>query len=276
MKNPTYRNSYIISALFFAVLFMLCMILFYFVSYEGAGFISNSMWLLSLIFAGVILAVTSVRCAVFGKMKNPEKFDPPRNAMYYFKRAGYIVLMVFLMSLAASLVGRVVTTLFGGIFYRIDNTFFSEFLLKLPIFALYLSFVYKMLVRFGFMDSQRKIFNPNLVTLAFITAFILLLPGLVFANYFYAPALATDGSMNVQTILSPCNGTYITEFDGLGVFRYLNENFTVSNAVLIGFTVVLTFALQSVFFMFAYYRGKKIFIKQHIRQLDEYAMDENI
>jgi len=276
MKNTTYRNSYIIAALFFALLFALCMFLFYFVSYEGSGFIINLMRMLSFIFAGVVLTVTAVRCAVTGKIKNPDKFDPPRNTAYYLKRVGSIVLMIFLMSLAASLVGMVIATFFGGIFYRVNNTFFSEFLLKLPIFALYLSFVYKMLVRFGFMDSQRKVFNPNLKTLSFIIAFILLMPSLVCSNYFYAPALATDGSMNVQTILSPCYGTYITEFDGLGVFRYINEDFAVSNAVLIGTTVLLTFIIQLFFFRFAYYRGKKIFIKQHIRQVDEYAMDENL
>jgi len=275
-KLTTYRNPYILAALFFVILFALCMVLFYFVSYEGAGAIINIIRLFSFLCAGAALVATAVRCAASNKINNPEKSDPPRNAPYYIKRIGYIVLMVFLMSLAASLVGMVVATFFGGIFYKVGDTFLSEFLLKLPIFALYLSFVYKMLVRFGFMDSQRKIFNQNLVTLAVITAFILLLPGLVYSNYFYAPALATDGMMNVQTIISPCSGTYITEFDGLGVFRYANENFGAGNAVLIGVTVILTFAVQLFFFRFAYSRGKKIFIKQHIRKLDEYAMDENI
>ena len=274
--NPVYRGLYITAAVFFAVLYALCMALFYSVTYEAAGVIMNFMRALSFVFAGVVVILVSVRCAAINKIKSPEGFDPPRDAMYYIKRVCYITLMIFLMSLAASMVGMVVATLFGGIFYRIENTFFSEFLLKLPVFILYLSFVYKMLVRFGFMDSQRKIYNLNLRTLAFIIAFILLLPGLIHANYFYAPALATDGTMNVQTIISPCAGTYITEFDGLGVFRYENEDFGTVNMILIGLTSLLTFAVQLFFFRFAYDRGKKIFIKQHIRQLDEYKTDENI
>jgi len=185
---------------------------------------------------------------------------------------GFFTLMIVLMSLAASLVGMVFCAFIGGIFYNIDHAFFSEFLLKLPFFALYISLVYKMLVRFGFMDSQRKIFNPNFKMISFIISFIIMLPGLVHDNFFYSATL-NDGTINVQTFLSPGTGVYTIESDG---FILVNENFGALNIILIALTILLTFAIQAFIFRFAYNRGKQIFIKEHIREVNEYEMDENI
>ena len=274
VKLATYRRSYIVAGVLFAIIFILSMTLFGLVTYEASGIIANLISTAAFFSALIIAGITSVRCSMANRIKNPgDIFIPKRDAAYYFfKRIGFFSLMIVLMSLAASMVGWAATSLIGGIFFRIEHAFLSEFLLKLPVFILYLSLVYKMLVRFGFMDSQRKIFNPNIKMIAFMIAFIIMIPGLVSANYFYVPAL-NGGLANVQTVLSPCSGTYIIEYDG---YITMNENFWAGDAILIGATVLLTFLIQALFFRFAYNRGKKIFIKQHIREVDEYSMDENI
>ena len=252
VKLATYRVAYIVAGVLSAIVFLLSMTLLGLVTFEASGIIGNLMQIISVISALIIAGIVSVRCATANRIKNPDVFVPKRDTVFYFKRLAFISVMIVLMSIAASMVGWAATALIGGIFFRIEHAFLSEFLLKLPVFILYLSFVYKMLVRFGFMDCQKKIFNPNFKMLAFIVAFILMIPGLVGANYFYEPAL-NGGFMNVQTVLSPSFGTYTIEFEG---YITENENFRAGNAVLIGATVLLTFLIQAVVFRFAYNRGK--------------------
>ena len=274
MKNKTnsvYRSSYIITMVLFAIILLLCSGLFYSVTYQVSSMVLNFMRVTAYIAALVCAAALCFKCAKVHKAKNPDIFTPPRDSVYYFKRMGFFVLMIVLMNLAASMVGMVVATFIGGIFYAIENPFLSEFLLKLPVFVLYLSFVYKMLVRFGFMDSQRKIFNFNFKLITVMISCIIMLPGLVYDNYFYR-RIFDGGSLNAQAVLSPNIGIYIIENDG---FFYINENFTAFNIISIALTVIAAFAVQIAVFSFAYNRGKQIFIKQHLREID-YQMDENI
>jgi len=271
VKLSIYRSAYIVTGVLFVIVFAICMVIFNFVSYQASGIVLNTTRIIAYISALIAAVILCGRCSTANKIKNPDIFTPPRDMFYYIKRLGFITLMIVLMNLAASLVGTVVTVFFGGIFYRIDDSFFSGFVLKLPVFILYLALVYKMLVRYGFMDSQRKIFNPHFKMLTYLISFIIMLPGLVYDNYFFVSAL-NGGYLNAQAFLSPNIGVYNVEFDG---FIEMNESFGASNVILIALTILVTFAIQAVFFRFAYNRGKKIFIKEHIREID-YDMDENI
>ena len=170
MKNnnsvnlETYSNSYIVAGVLFGIIFALCMTLFNFVTYAASGIISNVMNIVSVVAAFMVAVITAVRCARASKSKYPDAFTPPRDTAFYFKRIAFITIMIIIMSLAASLLGAIVVGVFwGGIVSKTGNAFFSEFLLKLPVFIIYITFVYKMLVRFGFMDSRKKIFNPNFI-----------------------------------------------------------------------------------------------------------------
>ena len=273
VKISTYLSSYIVAGVLFGIIFALSMTLFNFVAYQSSSIIMNLVFTAALISAFIITGITAVRCAKANKIKNPDIFTPPRDTVFYFKRIAFFVIMIVLMSLAVSLIGMFVNALWLGIVKKITaHAFFSEFLLKLPMFIVYLVFIYKMLVRYGFMDSQRKIFNPDLKIITFIIAFIIMLPGLAHSNFFYVSSL-NDGMINVQTVLSPSVGTYTIESDGYVV---PNENFGAFNVIMIAVTVLVTFAVQACVFAFAYKRGKKIFMKQHIRETDEYEMNENI
>ena len=274
VKLAAYLNSYITAGVLFGIIYILSMILFGLVTEQASGvmlyFISGAAYISAFIIAGI----TAVRCAKANKIKNPDIFTSPRDTAYYFKRVAFIAIMIILMNLAASLVGMFANAILASVFLRIENIFLREFFIKLPVFILYIIFVYKMLVRYGFMDSQRKIFNKNIKTLAFIIALLVLLPSLVYDNYFYSPTFSNESLavVNVQTILSPAEGSYIFEYDGM----IENENFGVLNIILIGLSVLATFIIQIFIFRFAYNKGKKIFIKQHIREVGEYETDENI
>lgn len=295
VKNPTYTMAYIVAAVLFILVFAACMVLFNLVTYEASGIILNLMQGIAIAVALAVAFILCTRCAKEHAVKNlgipskteekPDFFDPdrdkgkktdiyfkPRDTFYYFKRLGFFVLMIFLMNIAASLVGMCAVALFGGFLLRIEGVFFRELAVKLPAFVLYLALVYKMLVRYGFMDSQKKIFNTNFKLFSFLISSLVMMPGAVCDSFFCVSA-ADALIVNIHTVLSPNVGVYIVEDDG---FMTINENFGAGNVVMICLTVLLIFAIQICFFDFAYKRGKKIFIKEHIRQLDEYEMDENI
>jgi hypothetical protein len=186
---------------------------------------------------------------------------------------GFIVVMTAFMSLGASFIGTIVNGFLGGLLNNIvKNQFLRGFLIKFPMFILYLSFIYKMFIRYGFMDSQRKIFNQSFKVLTVIVSLIIMIPNAVYDSMFYTSTLDAL-IVNVQSFLSPNVDKLIVEYDG---YSYLNENFTTINIILVLLTVLLTFIIQSCVALFAYKRGKQIFIKEHIRKTDEYETDENI
>jgi len=270
MNGKTYGNSYFVTGLLFCIIFFLSLILFSLIAFPSSGIIRDITRAAAVIFAFICAAVLCNRCSISNKLRNPDMFTPRRDTVYYFKRMGFFVLMLILMSIGSSLIGMCAVALFGGVLVRIENLYLREFMLKLPIFILYLSLGYKMLVRYGFMDSQRKIFNINFKMLTFIISSMIMLPDALHNSFFYIPVINAP-LVNAHTVLSSNNGSYIFDDD---IF-ILSENFTVFNIIFIAFMVLLAFAIQLAVFGFAYLRGRQIFIKQHIREID-YDMDENI
>jgi len=298
IKNPTYTMAYIATAVLFALLFAACVILFNSVTYQASGVMQNITFGIAVAAALVSALILCTRCAKAHAAKNLgvpstpsttegklDFFDPdrekdkkkdiyfkPRDTFYYLGRLGFFVLMIFLMNLAASLVGMCAVALFGGALVRVENAFLRELVVKLPTFVLYLALVYKMLVRYGFMDSQKKIFNLNFKLITFIISLMVMTPAAVCDSFFSIPA-ANALVVNIQTVISPNIGVYIVEDDG---FMVLNENFGAGNVAAICFALLFTFSVQLCLFCFAYSRGKKIFVKEHIRKIGEYEMDENL
>ena len=295
VKNPTYIMAYIVAAVLYISVFALCVVLFGLVTYQASGVILNLTHMIALVAALAIAFILCTRCAKEHKIKNLgipvstndklDFFDPdqtrnkktdiyfkPRDTFYYLGRLSFFVLMIVLMNIAACLVAMCAVALLGGVLLRMENAFFREFVVKAPAFVLYLSLVYKMLVRYGFIDSQKKIFNANFKMITFITTSMIMIPTAVCDSFFCIPAVQAL-IVNIQTVFNPNIGVYIVEEDG---FMVLNESFGAGNVAMICAIVLFTFLLQICIFRFAYNRGKKIFIKQHIRQVDEYEMDENI
>jgi len=267
VKLSTYRNSYIVTGIFFALAILLCSV--------ANNFISDMFpvtLVLSYIIAFICAITICIRCAKANKIINPAGFNPPRDTFFYLRRMGFIFAMMVLMSLGVSLAGMFINGIASGFLQRdVESLFLRGFIVKLPLFIVYLVLIYKMFIRYGFMDSERKIFNLNLKMLTVIIALIIMTPNAIYDSMFYTAPTDTL-LINIQTMLSPNIDKFIIEFDG---FSYVNENFTTFNAIMVVVTVLLTFAIQAGVAWFAYNRGKQIFIKQHIREID-YDMDENI
>ena len=268
-----YRSSYIVAGVLLCIISMLSLVLFSLISFEVSGIILGMIRSFAYISALVCAMLLCVRCATANKLKNPDIYTPPRDTFYYFKRLAFIALMIVLINTAISVVGMVVVSILGGIFVRIESLYLREMMIKLPVFIVYLGFVYKMLVKFGFMDCEKKIYNFNFKILTFIISSIIMLPGAFYDSFFYTASFDASIFVNIQTFLSSNIGSYIIEQDG---FRILNENFNIGNVILIALTIFITFTIQVAVFAFAYKRGREIFIKEHIRKLDEYETDENI
>ena len=295
IKSPTYNRAYIVAFVIILIEFSACVALFSLVTYQASGIILGLANMFAVFAAFTVALLLCMRCAKEHKLKiqstpvpaedslnffasdekkikNPNIYFAPRDTFYYLKRVGFFAIMIVLMDVAASFVGMCVVALFGGALYMIDNMFVRELVVKLPMFVLYISLVYKMLVRFGFIDSQKKIYNIDFKIITFLVSVILMMPSAVCDSFF--DISATESLLvNIQTVLTSNAGSYIMEDGG---FMEINESFGASNIFLICIALLVTFAFQIGIFWFAYSRGKKIMIAEHIRKVDEYEMDENI
>ena len=262
------KISFIVTGVIFAIVFAVSVFTFNFVWYDFAGTALILMLIMAGIaaFAGVI--IICARCAKINKIKNPEGFNPPRDMFYYLRRMGFIILMTVLMSVAISFIGTFINGIVGGFLRNMDDAFKRGFVLKLPMYIVYLYLIYRMFVRYGFMDAQRKIYNINLKMQAFIMALVFMIPNAVYDSMFFTETFDAL-IVNVQTVLSPNIDIYTGDvFD-----RAVSEDF---NIYLVMLTVIATFAIQLGVAWFAYKRGKKIMFKEHIREINEYEMDEGI
>jgi len=271
-RNPVRFNvskqAFILAGAFFAAIFAGSLAIFNFVSYFAAGY--------ALTFATMAAAAAAVIAGVFiciryakaHKIKNPGHTSK-KDTSYYIKRMIYIIVMLILASLAASLVGTFANFLLvSTVQKKTDSAFLRGFVIKAPFFVFYLSFLYKMFIKFGFVDCGSKIYNLKFRLLSVMLAFMIMTP-LAIHGSMYMTDTMESGIINIHTALSPNIGRY-TVFYEVATF---NEDFSLFLTVA---TVVLTFAAQAGVVWFAYNRGRKIFMKERIRIIDEYETEENV
>ena len=245
------KIPYIVAGAFFVVIFAVSLFTFYFVWYNFSG----SALIMILILAGIAALAGAIiicaRCAKINKIKNPDGFNPPRDMFYYLRRMGFIILMTVLMSLGVSFVGSFANGIFGGLAENTGSLFLRGFVLKLPMFLIYLYMIYRMFIRYGFLDAQRKIFNLNLNTQSFIIALIFMLPNAVYDSMYFTGTFNAL-VLNIQTVFSPNVDLYIVD----GTDIYINGDF---NIFLVMISVLATFAIQFGVARFAYKRGKRLY-----------------
>jgi hypothetical protein len=229
--------------------------MYYFIQEQAiyAGFIFTLIIAYTAALIGAFLICT--RYAIKNKTNNSGIYDDSKNTSYYIKRMGFIVIMTVLMSLGVSFVCTFLSVI-GGI----------GVIMKISMFILYLVLIYKMFIRYGFMDCEKKIFNLNFKMLTFMVSLIIMLPNALYDSIFYTQF---DTILNIQNVQSALSPSILYLFSDI----YLNQS---QNIFLCAISVLLTFAIQAGVVLFAYKRGKQIFIKQHIRKTGEYEMDENI
>ena len=272
-KNiDAYNSSYIVTMAFFAILLAICLGIFYAVNYEASIIVLNFMRAIGYILAFVSAVLVCFRCAMVGKLKNPDGFSSPRDIFYYLKRMGFIVIMMLLMNIACSMGVFWVSYFFMHSLDQIDNLFVRELIMKLPFFVLYLAAIYGTFQKYGFMDSQKKIYNMNFRALSIAITFMTMVPGAVHDNFAYIRAIERC-DLNIWTIFGPHNRLYTMMENGRVV---VNENFNVLSLLPIVFAILGTFAAVAGLSLFAYNRGKRRFKKDYLTRVDEYETDENI
>ena len=212
--------------------------------------------------------IISVRFADASKLKNPAA-NPPRDVAFYFKRMAFIIVITILVSAAASVIGTFANSFFGGVLKdNIDSMFMRGLILKLPVFIIYLMFLYKFFKREGYTDSKSKIFNLNLIIFSIIIAFTLMLPYAIRDIMFYADTFDVF-LINIQTVFSSNIGMYTMVYGSYET----NENFSI---LLILITILFTFSLQTGIAYLAYTRGKQNLKDKQIQKLEEHEINENI
>ena len=263
-----FRNYFIAAGILLFAIFAICLFTFNFISYEASGVILNFTRIIAYIAAFLNAGFICINCAKFSKIKNPDGFKPPRDMAFYLKRMIFNILLVVFVSLAASIIGSVANVFVGGILMQNSNSFLQGFILKLPMFIIYLAFIYKVFAQNGFTDCKSKIFNPDFKTLAIMLSILVMLPDAIYDSMFIT-SLTEAFVVNVQTVFSPNAGLYFVDS---GIAE-LNGEFNITGVLI---SILITFSIQSIVAWFAYRRGKQIFIKEQIRQSDEYETDENI
>ena len=264
--------SYLAAGIFFVLLFVGCLGIFYAMAYEAYVDVLNFMRIIGYITAFASAILVCFRYATANKLKNPDGFIPPRDMFYYLKRMGFIVLMLVLMNTACSMGVFWISSFGSYMLDQIDDLFTRELIVKLPFFAIYLAVVYSMFQKFGFMDSQKKIYNMNFKILTLMVTFTTMVPGVIHDS-FIAMHAVEKLNLNIWTVFGPHNGLYTVKVDGRPV---LNETFGGSDVLWIIFTVLVTFAAAVWVMWLAYRRGKRRFIKDYLTKPDEYITDEYV
>lgn len=260
MKNnrtSAAKVNYIVILASFTLLFAVNFFILYMVSLPASG--------TALIINLVITAIPTFIFSVFSCLTFARRGNEDTNTFSYcFKRMYLTIILLFLGSCAVSAAGGLIINAFvGGMRTRLDNLFIRGAILKIPMLALYLMFVYKMFVRQGYLDSEHKCFNPEFKIITFLYSFMLMLPNMIFDSM-YNTYSQEAVMVNTHTALSPNIDLYTEE-------ALLNSNFSI---ILVILSIVAVLVIELAAALFAYSRGKKLFRKEHPHSYD-YATDEN-
>ena len=261
--NNTKKFLFITAGVFFAILLIINAVMFYFIN---PGFILIPVFMVSLITVLIFSFVISGHFSGLNRVKS----DGSKKSGYFLKKMWVVIVLMFFFSFGLSFAGGLILNgIFGGMRLRIENPFLSGAIVKIPLFILYNIIIYRMIVKQGFLDSQKKSFNLHLKILAFILVLILIMPS-VFMDSMYDTVNPDSMMLNFHTMLSP-NIDLFAHNDLGDVVNELNPDF---NMALVIITILISFAAELFIAAFAYLRGKKIFIAQHLRKTENYETDE--
>jgi hypothetical protein len=262
MKNSK-KFLNILYGVFGGSLLVLNLVFFYFV---------NMYWVMMIISTGVVALLAFVTASHYRNL-NKINGGGDKDFGYYFKKMWITFILMVLMSVAISeAVGLFVHAIFGGIRINMANSGSNSFLqgaiVKVPLFALYLAIIYNMFLKQGHRDADRKVFNLHLKIVTVALVLLFLMPGAVYRSMYYTQDVPQIGGINIHSVFSANIDVYA--IDPNTDYWIENPDF---NIVLTGFTVLLAFAVQMGVAVFAFKRGKNIFVKNRLNP-GEYETDE--
>jgi len=106
--------------------------------------------------------------------------------VYYFKRIWSLIIYMVVLSIGIAIAGGFMTyatatiirmvQVWGGSY---DIMEFNSVIFTLPIFIVYMTFIYRTYVKLGFLDCSKQVFNFNLKIMILIVVLILVLPSAI-------------------------------------------------------------------------------------------------
>jgi len=255
----------ILTGVFFAVLFAVNLLLFNFAFAEPALMAGTAItW--------VAVAILSLVIASHYGMSNKSSSAERRKLGDYLKNIWLIIIFMTVLSYALSFAGGILVSF---IMMIIRNSVGGEYLngafFVIPLFMIYLTVLYRTLVKIGFSDSRKKIFNLRFKILILLLVLMFIMPWAIGGNMYgmyYLTGNPLDSDINIRAIFS--TSVDLTSYD------YYGEPEATNNMAGVIIKVLLTFAVEAAVAVFAYMRGKKAFIAKHMSKDKDYQTDENI
>jgi hypothetical protein len=257
-KRTNRKFLFVVTGILFAAITAISSVLFYYASEQTYGVIFFSTVAAVLILAFVISSHYS--------LLNRNNTDGSKKLGDYYKKILLIVGLMFFLGYGLSFGGGLIfNAILGWLRIRLvdaGSLFLSGAIVKLPIFIIFNIAVYRGLVKLGYMDAQRKSFNLRFIILTLLLALMLIMPGAL-RDSMYETTNPDMMGLNLHTVLSP-------SVDLLRGDAY-NPDFSM---ILVILTVIASLAIEMAVGIFAYRRGKSIFLKNRIRMTDDYETDE--
>ena len=254
---------FIITGIFMGVMLLASLLLFNFVSPYAAGIAFNIIQPAAFAAAGILAFVTSAHYKNLSRLSG-ETGGRDKNIGFYFKRILISVVLIILMSMAISEgVGMILNGIVGGTRIKMIDSgsfFMSGFIIKGPLFAIYLLLIYNMFSQQGYRDANGKIFNAHLKIIIIAVAFIIMMPSAVMNSMHYTQYVPENiGGADIQAVFSANINVYVEDI--ITDLPAVNPDF---NIILTAFTVLLAFIAQAAVVIFAYNHGKQTFLKKRL------------
>jgi len=177
---------------------------------------------------------------------------------HYFTRFYITIILLILMSVAVSFGGGLIVNGFvGGVRSGMDNPFLRGAILKIPLLIMYLVYIYTSFQKFGFIDSQKREFSLPLKAMAVVYSFLFMLSDTIYDSMFNNYSVNAL-SANLHTVFNPNIDLYADRYT-------VSSNFSIIG-VIIG--IVLVLAIEAGIATYAYNRGKRRFVKEHLKSGD--------
>jgi len=250
----------IMTAIFFVLMIAVNSVIFKFVL-SGPALVNTC--IVSWIIVGILSLVIAARYSHLNRTNNGT------NKEDYIIRIWSVLIVMVLFWFGLSLVGGIVT--FAVVTFMkngFGTVFLNGAIIPILMLAVYLLGVYKNFIKLGFQDAQEQRFNLNLKILTLLLLLMFVMPMAIFGNAYSTYYPQTGFLVDFRSIFS--FNIDLTLVDD----PILPETVTKANMVFVMAKALFVLAAEMAVAVFAYVRGKAVFIKQHIRQGDDYQTDE--
>ena len=254
----------ITTAIFFGLLVLINSAIFKLIVSGPALVISS---IISWAVVAVLSVVSVLVYTTINKTRETE-YKNGKKTVNYFKNMWITIILISLFSFGMSCAGGAVTSFTMSLLVnRVDSVFLNGAIFVIPAFVLYLVCLYKNFVKLGFLDSQKQVFNLYFKILTLILLMMFVMPSAIFGNIYSTYYFQAGYFANIRSVFS-----FNIDLEVIG--DYVIETTEGINIISSVIKTLLTLAIEMSVVIFAYIRGKAIFVKRHLKNEPDYKTDE--